>query len=48
VKAALARALHLRAHWPDGVKRYVASMYEMEPDVWERFAQFIDARSRSG
>ena len=52
VKAALARMLHLRAHWPDGVKRYVASMSEMEPDTWERVAQFIEAaghcRSRSG
>ena len=35
------------AAWPDGVKRYVASMYEMEPDVWERVAEFIDAGSRS-
>jgi len=48
VKAALARVLRLRAHWPDGVKRYVASMYEMEPDVWERVAHFIEAGSRSG
>ena len=47
VKAALARVLHLRTHWPDGVKRYVASMYEMEPETWERVAQFIDAGSRS-
>jgi len=48
VKAALARVLRLRAHWPNGVKRYVASTYEMEPDVWERVAEFIDAGSRSG
>ena len=48
VKAALARILHLRAQWPDGVKRYVASMYEMEPETWERVAQFIDAGSRAG
>jgi len=47
VKAALARVLHLRALWPDGVKRYVASMYEMEPDAWERVAQFIDTATRS-
>jgi DNA-binding transcriptional MerR regulator len=47
VKAALARVLHLRALWPDGVKRYVASMYEMEPEAWERVAQFIDTPSRS-
>jgi DNA-binding transcriptional MerR regulator len=42
VKAALARVLRLRTQWPDGVKRYVASMYEMEPEAWERVAQFID------
>jgi MerR family transcriptional regulator, thiopeptide resistance regulator len=47
VKAALARVMHLRIHWPDGVKRYVASMYEMEPEAWERVAQFIDTGPRS-
>lgn len=47
VKAALARVLHLRTHWPDGVKRYVASMYEMEPEVWERVAQLIDTGSQA-
>ena len=25
-----------RAAWPAGLRRYVASCYEMEPDVWER------------
>ena len=47
LKAALARVLHLRTHWPDGVKRYVASMYEMEPEAWERIAQFLDTGSPS-
>jgi hypothetical protein len=42
VKAALVRVLRLRTQWPDGVKRYVASMYEMDPEAWERVAQFID------
>jgi MerR family transcriptional regulator, thiopeptide resistance regulator len=47
VKEALERAWNLRTHWPDGMRRYVASLYEMEFDAWERVAQFIDG-SRSG
>jgi DNA-binding transcriptional MerR regulator len=31
-----------RAAWPAGLRRYVASCYEMEPDVWERVVSFID------
>ncbi len=31
-----------RAAWPDRLRRYVASCYEMEPDVWERVVGFID------
>ena len=31
-----------RAAWPGGLRRYVASCYEMEPDVWERVVAFID------
>ena len=31
-----------RAAWPGGLRRYVASCYEMEPDVWERVVGFID------
>jgi DNA-binding transcriptional MerR regulator len=32
-----------RAGWPSGLRRYVASCYEMEPDVWERVVAFIEA-----
>jgi DNA-binding transcriptional MerR regulator len=46
-KRALERAWDVRTHWPDGVRHYVASMYEMEPDAWERVARFIEG-SRSG
>lgn len=42
MRSALERAWSLRPHWPEGVRRYVASMYEMEPDAWERVAQFIE------
>ena len=31
-----------RAAWPAGLRRYVASCYEMEPDAWERVVGFID------
>ena len=31
-----------RAAWPGGLRRYVASCYEMELDVWERVVTFID------
>ena len=32
-----------RAGWPSGLRRYVASCYEMEPAVWERVVAFIEA-----
>jgi len=31
-----------RAAWPAGLRRYIASCYEMEPDAWERVVGFID------
>jgi len=47
MRRAVERAWRLRPHWPDGVRRYVASMYELETDVWERVAAFLDG-SRIG
>ena len=35
-----------RRHWPSGLKRYVASLYESTPDTWERVTDFIDATGR--
>jgi DNA-binding transcriptional MerR regulator len=32
-----------RARWPTGLRRYVASCYEMEPETWERVVAFIEA-----
>src|SRR5262245_15723902 len=46
MRRALERAWKVRPHWPDGVRRYVASMYEMEPEAWEQVADFLDG-SRS-
>jgi DNA-binding transcriptional MerR regulator len=31
-----------RTQWPDGMRKYVASLYDMEPDAWERVAAFIE------
>jgi DNA-binding transcriptional MerR regulator len=31
-----------RKTWPPSLKRYVASLYQMEPATWERVAGFID------
>jgi DNA-binding transcriptional MerR regulator len=42
-KAALQNAWANRRIWPDGVRRYVASLYDAQPDAWERVAAFLDA-----
>jgi hypothetical protein len=31
-----------RHTWPDSFRRYVASMYRMEPDTWARVSDFIE------
>jgi len=36
------RAWAARHRWPDGMRRYVASLYDAEPAVWERVAGFIE------
>jgi hypothetical protein len=36
------RARYRRYAFADLLCRYVASCYEMEPDVWERVVGFID------
>lgn len=36
-----------RKQWADGMRRYVASLYDMEPEAWERVAAFIEAGGRS-
>jgi len=42
VKHGIERAWRYRTHWPDGVRQYVASMYEMETAAWDRVATFIE------
>jgi len=41
--AAKRHAWSRRQHWPDGLRQYVASLYDADPIVWERVAAFIDA-----
>jgi hypothetical protein len=31
-----------RAAWPDGLRRYAASCYQMDLEIWERVVGFID------
>jgi DNA-binding transcriptional MerR regulator len=35
-----------RKTWPPSLKQYVASLYQLEPAVWERVADFIEAGTR--
>lgn len=40
------RTVWTRRHrWPGGMRRYVASLYDAEPVVWECVAEFIDKHS---
>jgi DNA-binding transcriptional MerR regulator len=44
IAAETREAWRRRATWPSGLRRYVASCYEMEPEVWERVVGFIDRK----
>jgi DNA-binding transcriptional MerR regulator len=35
-------ALSRRHQWPDGMKRYTASLYELDVDTWQRVTDFIE------
>jgi hypothetical protein len=34
-----------RKHWPGGLRKYVASLYDMQPDAWERVATVIERQA---
>ena len=36
------RAWAARHRWPEGMRRYVASVYDADPAAWERVADFIE------
>jgi DNA-binding transcriptional MerR regulator len=38
-------ALKRRVKWPSGMRRYVASLFETTPEVWEQVTAFIEASS---
>jgi MerR family transcriptional regulator, thiopeptide resistance regulator len=41
-RAQMLKAFRGRATWPAGLKRYWASLYDMDAATWERVADFID------
>ena len=47
-KRELLEGFSRRREWPDGMKRYMASLYEMDVDTWQRVTDFIErAAARS-
>jgi DNA-binding transcriptional MerR regulator len=44
-KAAMLQAFKGRSSWPAGLKRYWASLYDMDATTWERVADFIERAS---
>jgi len=41
-RAAMLNAFRGRTTWPAGLKRYWASLYDMDAETWERVADFIE------
>ena len=41
-RAGMLKAFRGRATWPAGLKRYWASLYDMDAETWERVADFIE------
>jgi DNA-binding transcriptional MerR regulator len=42
IKRDMAEALSRRRHWPAGMRRYMASLYELDLDTWQRVTDFIE------
>ena len=42
VKAGLAAFVERRHHWPDGMRRYIASLYAADAGTWSRVTDFIE------
>jgi len=42
IRAGMLKAFRGRATWPAGLKRYWASLYDMDAATWERVADFIE------
>ena len=41
-------ALSRRREWPDGMRRYIASLYELDVDTWQRVTDFIGRAATIG
>jgi len=41
-------ALSRRREWPDGMRRYIASLYELDVDTWQRVTGFIGRAATIG
>jgi hypothetical protein len=41
-------ALSRRRQWPDGMRRYIASLYELDVDTWQRVTDFIERAATIG
>jgi hypothetical protein len=41
-------ALSRRREWPDGMRRYIASLYELDVDTWQRVTDFIERAATIG
>jgi hypothetical protein len=42
IKRDMIDAFSRRRHWPEGMKRYLASLYEMDLDTWQRVTDLIE------
>jgi DNA-binding transcriptional MerR regulator len=42
IKRDMLEAFSRRRHWPAGMKRYMASLYELDVDTWQRVTDFIE------
>jgi DNA-binding transcriptional MerR regulator len=42
IKRDMLEAFSRRRHWPSGMRCYVASLYELDVDTWERVTDFIE------
>ena len=47
VRARLKEAWAARKTWPPSLKKYVATLYRLEPATWEHVADFIDLGTRT-
>ena len=42
LKRDMTEAFSRRRHWPFGMKRYMASLYELDLETWQRVTDFLE------